>query len=414
MSGLSGGAYSVYRVLLGAYLAVHFLQLVPYGAEVFSREGVLPDPAASPFGRLFPNPLAWWDAPWVVQSLLTAGIAASTALALGWRDRLAAVFLWLLWAWLFGRNPLISNPGLPYVGLLLVVHALLPPAPYGSLAARDRPDPGGGWRMDPGLLRVLWILMAVGYSYSGITKLGSPSWIDGSAVARVLENPLARPGWVRDALLALPEGILRACTWGALFLEVAFAPLALFRRTRPWIWLALLCMHLNLILVIDFADLSLGMLLLHLATFDPRWVPARNRAAGASPEIVFYDGQCGLCHRAIRFLLAEDEEASFGLAPLQGETLQTELAAAPRDPLPDSIVVRTADERWLTHSAAVLYLGQRLGGLWRVLATVAGWVPGPLRDAVYRGIARVRRSLFAKPEGLCPMVPPTLGRRFLP
>ena len=312
-----------------------------------------------------------------------------------------------------GATPLISNPGLPYIGLLLVVHAWLPRAPYGSWEARGRPDPGGGWRMDPGLLRVIWILMAVGYSYSGITKLTSPSWQDGSAVLRLLENPLARPGFLRDALLGLPEVVFQGLTYATLALEVLFAPLAFFRRTRPWIWLALLGMHLSLIGLIDFADLSLGMVLLHLFTFDPSWIAGRPAAQGGQQEVVFYDGECGLCHRATRFLLAEDGTAQFGLAPLQGDTLQAAWPADQPAP-PDSILVRTADGRWLTHSAALLHVGQRIGGLWRALAVGARICPGPLRDAAYRGIARVRKSIFPQPEGLCPMVPPALGRRFLP
>ena len=40
--------------------------------------------------------------------------------------------------------------------------------------------------------------MAVGYTFSGVTKLPSPSWRDGTALARILDNPLARPGPLRD------------------------------------------------------------------------------------------------------------------------------------------------------------------------------------------------------------------------
>jgi len=210
-----------------------------------------------------------------------------------------------------------------------------------------------------------WILMAMGYTYSGVTKLVSPSWLDGTAVARVLENPLARPGPLRAAILSLPDGLLRLGTWATLALELLFAPLALSRRLRPWIWTMALAMHLGLIALIDFADLSLGMVMLHLFTFDPAWVPA---VKPSTTETLFYDGQCGLCHNAVRFLLAEDRApgGAFRFAPLGGETFQATVSR-PAD-LPDSLALVTDDGRVLTRSRAVLHLGRRLGGLWRVIA----------------------------------------------
>ena len=63
-NGWTGGQYSVFRALFGLYLCVHFAQLLPWGAELFSRHGMLPDASASPLSRLFPNVLTWLDAPW--------------------------------------------------------------------------------------------------------------------------------------------------------------------------------------------------------------------------------------------------------------------------------------------------------------------------------------------------------------
>jgi hypothetical protein len=36
--------------------------------------------------------------------------------------------------------------------------------------------------------------MALGYTYSGVMKMMSPSWCDGSTLERILSNPLARCG----------------------------------------------------------------------------------------------------------------------------------------------------------------------------------------------------------------------------
>ncbi len=329
----------------------------------------------------------------------------SVLFAMGWFDRVAAVLIWYVLACLFGRNPLTANPALPYVGVLLLAHAILPPSPFGALSARNRTDPAGGWEMSTPVFAVVWILMAVGYSYSGYTKLASESWVNGSALSHVLHNPLARPTPLRVWLLELPAWVLQAGTWGGLGIELLFAPLALVRKLRPWIWLALLGMHLGLMVLIDFADLSLGMVMLHLFTFAPAWIPRRE---AVSSETLFYDGGCGFCHKSIRFLLAEDTAGVLRFAPLAGEA-----GKDLPDELPDSLVLRTGGGELLTRSAGFLTAMSRLGGCWRLLAAVATIVPRPVRDAAYDGIARIRHRLFAPPADVCPILPPELRSRFL-
>jgi hypothetical protein len=286
-NGWTGGQYSVFRALFGAYLCVHFLRLLPWSAEVFSNQGVLPAASASPVLYLFPNVLALCDTPAFVTGLLAAGAVLSVLFAVGCFDRAAALALWYVWACLFGRNPLISNPSIPFVGWMLLAHVFVPPAPYGSWAARGRPDRGAGWHMPPSIFLAAWVVMSLGYTYSGYTKLISPSWVDGTALARVLDNPLARPGPVREALRTLPDSVLHLATWGALALELSFAPLALFRRTRPVAWGAMLLMHLGLIVLIDFAELSLGMVLLHLFTCDPAWFQSLPRLSAIARKMNF-------------------------------------------------------------------------------------------------------------------------------
>ena len=406
----TGGQYSVFRAIFGAYLFVHFAQLAPWGTEMFSNRGMLADGAASPLLCLFPNILALYDAPAFVTALLVFAAGASLMFAIGLYDRAAAIALWYALACLFGRNPLIANPSLPYVGLLLLAHACLPRAPYGSFERSGQVDPGGEWRMPQEIYLVVWVLMALGYSYGGYTKLISPSWVDGTALERVLNNPLARPGVMRDALLALPQAFLRAATWGALTLELLFAPLALSRRLRPWLWAAMLVMHLGLIALIDFADLSLGMVMLHLFTFDPGWVkPLRTKTA----EMIFYDGRCGLCHRAVRFILAEDcRGEAFRFAPLGGEVFHAAAPEGRRAALPDSLVVLTVEGEFLSRSAAMIYVMRRLGGMWRMVSLIGQLIPIAWRDGVYDAVARIRYRLFRKPESACPLLPGHLRSRF--
>lgn len=411
-NGWTGGQYSVFRALLGLYLFTHFAALLPWGMELFSDRGLLPDAGASPLLRLFPNVLAAADSPLVVATLLAGAAGLSIALAIGLHDRPAAIAVWYVLACLHGRNPLIANPSLPFVGWMLLAHAALPAAPYGSLAARGRIDPAGEWSMPPAIFAAAWIVMAVGYSYSGWTKLVSPSWVDGTALARVLENPLARPTILREAMLALPAPLLALATWGALAAELLFAPLALAPRLRPWIWTAMVGMHVSLVGLIDFAELSSGMILVHLFTFDPGWVRPRR---DERPAQVFYDGDCALCHGAVRFLLAEDRSGeAFRFAPLAGETFASLAPAPARGDLPDSIVVVDAEGRVHTCAGAVLFLLARLGGLWRILAIAGRVVPTRFADRLYEALARRRRRLFGTTDAACPILPPALRARFDP
>ena len=134
----------------------------------------------------------------------------------------------------------------------------------------------------------------------------------------------------------------------------------------------------------------------------------------AAPELLFYDGDCGLCHRSVRFVAAADRAGRFRFAPLGGETFRALVPADARAPLPDSIVVRRADGALLARSEATLHVLRRLGGRWRALAAALALVPRGLRDAGYDFVARRRARWFARPADACPIVPPHLRARFAP
>ena len=128
---------------------------------------------------------------------------------------------------------------------------------------------------------------------------------------------------------------------------------------------------------------------------------------------VFYDGQCGLCHRAVQFLLRRDPAGEkFRYAALQGETAATLLV--PLHPVPDSMVVHTPDQTLLTQGDAALYLARALGGLWAVLGALGRIVPRSIRDLMYNGLAARRYRWFGKRDEACPLLTPDQRGLFLP
>lgn len=264
---LSSKGFAVFRVVFGIYLILHFGMLIPWSAELFSQQGVLPDPTLNPLHGLFPNPLVSWDSPTMALCCTIGLTLLSICFTLGWARRTVSLLLWFAATALFHRNNLTANPSLAYIGLLLILCTLIPP---GERLRGVRPR---DWEMPRMVVVCAWVLLAVGYFFSGLTKLGSQSWSDGSAIARLLENPLARNWSPREWALMLPAPLLQTLTWGTLAAELLFLPCCMHPATRKWASICMVLLHLGILLLVDFADLTCGMIMIHLFTLDPRWLP---------------------------------------------------------------------------------------------------------------------------------------------
>lgn len=408
----SPGQFALFRILFGLYLVQHFLFLIPDGAELFSDQGVLADASINPTHRILPNPLEWWDSPAIVSTFIGGLALLSFLLVVGVGRRAVVLLIWFGWACLFNRNNLISNPSVPYVGLTLVLLALVPDGEPWRF--KGKPVAPKDWCLPAMVYWGAWLLMAGGYTFSGLVKLGSPSWVDGTAFLHLIDNPLARPGFVRYLFLQFPGWVHALLTWSVLAAEITFLPLSFWRLGRCAAWTVMVAMHLGILLMVDFADLSFGMLMIHLFTFDPQWLAGKR---DARRPVLLYDGECGLCNAVVRFLLREDVDARMRFAPLQGEPGQTFLRSRGLNTSDfDSIVfVSDWNERdrsdYFVRTAGVLRVCSEIGGLWRVFS----WsvvVPRWIRDACYKVVARTRYAVFGEYRPT-PLPDPDWSNRFL-
>ena len=131
------------------------------------------------------------------------------------------------------------------------------------------------------------------------------------------------------------------------------------------------------------------------------------------PELLLYDGHCGLCHGAVRFVLARDPSGeAFRFAPLGGAAFEAAVPEALRESLPDSMAVVTHDGELLLKSAATVHVLRRLGGGWKWLGGLIAVVPSAVRDSVYDFVARRRKRWFGEVDESCPIVPAALRTRF--
>jgi predicted DCC family thiol-disulfide oxidoreductase YuxK len=146
---------------------------------------------------------------------------------------------------------------------------------------------------------------------------------------------------------------------------------------------------------------------------------AETRVAAATAPILFFDGECGFCDRAIRFAMSRDSKGRLYAATLSGETA---LASLP----PFSSVLKDVDSTVLympatatrdasvqIHSDAALSVLRLLGGGWAVLGVLGHIVPRWIRDGAYKAFAKRRFQIFGRVEA-CQLWPPDWRARILP
>jgi predicted DCC family thiol-disulfide oxidoreductase YuxK len=235
------------------------------------------------------------------------------------------------------------------------------------------------------------------------------------------QNLIAYAAFVRWSALPWPRGIRAAA--GSLATGLAGA--------RP-VWLTGAALALGVLAVYGIADPPLhlfasggreggslptqALATLGALLFLSRvlWPAPRAFSPGA-PEVpqplVLFDGVCGLCNRFVDFVLARDRGARLRFAPLQSEHGRALLAAAGLDPDALDSVVLVRGGRAYRESAAALRVLAELGLPWSLCAAALA-IPAPLRDAVYRFVARNRYAWFGLRE-TCRLPTPEERTRFL-
>jgi predicted DCC family thiol-disulfide oxidoreductase YuxK len=111
--------------------------------------------------------------------------------------------------------------------------------------------------------------------------------------------------------------------------------------------------------------------------------------------VVLFDGVCGLCNRFVDFALRHDRAGRLRFAALQSPAGRALLVAAGLAPDALDSVVLFHRGRAHRESAAALRVLALLGLPWS-LAAAGLAVPRPLRDAVYRFVARRRYAWFGR------------------
>jgi predicted DCC family thiol-disulfide oxidoreductase YuxK len=145
---------------------------------------------------------------------------------------------------------------------------------------------------------------------------------------------------------------------------------------------------------------------------EPATAGNADTNAAETTAIVLYDGTCGLCHKSVTWILANEQDHELRFAALQGETAAALRAKHPEIPELLETVVLVEDGKVRLRTKAILYLARHLRWPWRWLHALR-WMPSFVLDLGYRVIARVRYRIWGRAD-VCELPAPEQRRRFLP
>jgi predicted DCC family thiol-disulfide oxidoreductase YuxK len=132
--------------------------------------------------------------------------------------------------------------------------------------------------------------------------------------------------------------------------------------------------------------------------------------------IVLYDGVCGLCNRAVQFLLKRDRHDRFRFASLQSDFAANLLQRhginyTKLDTVYAVLNHGETNEKLLAKGDAFLFFAKVLGGIWSV-ARLGSVIPRPIRNWLYDFVAANRYRVFGKAES-CMLPDPASRHKFL-
>ncbi len=113
--------------------------------------------------------------------------------------------------------------------------------------------------------------------------------------------------------------------------------------------------------------------------------------------VVLFDGVCNLCNGAVDFVIRRDAAGVFWFASLQSKAGEELLSGYNVNSNETDSVVLIENGMAFIRSTAALRIVRQLGWGWPLLYGLIV-VPRPIRDAVYRAIAKRRYTWFGKKE----------------
>ncbi|MGH1330662.1 MAG: thiol-disulfide oxidoreductase DCC family protein [Paracoccaceae bacterium] len=145
--------------------------------------------------------------------------------------------------------------------------------------------------------------------------------------------------------------------------------------------------------------------------------PFSHRSDPRVPEfadsglVCVMDARCALCARGATWIARNDHAGAFTIIPLQSDLGGALMHHYGMDPADPTSWLFLDEGRAYASLDALIRVGLCLGRIWKALILLR-IIPKPLRDILYRAVARNRYRLFGAGD-LCALPDPEVQKRLL-
>ena len=364
----------VSRMGVGFLLFFNYVMFTPsdivalYGESGLFSRAVVPEMSEWSSFSFF----VYFDQIWQLLTFHYVFVALCFCLFVGWQTR------WVKWLVLIGHLSYLNRNEFLFYGVDTVLIALLfimCIAPIGSALSLDRVRQVRKHKKEHGLAsrpplptsqrgfacqRLMQLQMAIIFFSAGIEKLHGDMWWSGAAPWAALNNN--EVAFFPMGLLADQFWIVNLMAFGTILIEVSYAFLIWGGKTRPYLLVAALSLHVGIAVMMGMYYFASAMIVGHLVFMRRHWyvnAGAWWRKKMGQMEMI-YDGECGFCKRAMASFLAFD-----GLQQISVRDYRTDpspLVASEK--IDKALYLVTEDEKAIPGFDAYRYAVLRVPGLW--------------------------------------------------
>jgi hypothetical protein len=157
------------------------------------------------------------------------------------------LFFWLILVLFFIRNPIVRSIHVDYLGWLALLNLFI------SFDQQESPDE---------VSFAAWCFFAGTYTMSGLKKLMTIEWRQGSAIELILKNEISRFDFSAQ-MTNMIHYLSPVLSYSVIFLELFALFFIWKRKTKYFLLGASFLMHLGILVLLRIEDLTIGILVFH-------------------------------------------------------------------------------------------------------------------------------------------------------